>query len=189
MNKIKEMKELEVFTKKCKKCILHNYRKNVVFGSGDINSKFLFIGESPGKKEDETGIPFCGKAGEILDKLFQSIFLKRKDVYITNVLKCRPPRNRQPRKDEIEKCSFYLERQIEIIDPEVIICVGKVSLTFIFERFLKRKNPIISDLHGKLIEVGKRKIFPVFHPAFAIYNPEKFKIMLKDFEKLREIIC
>jgi DNA polymerase len=187
MNKIKEMKKLEDHAKKCEKCRLFRYRKNVVFGSGNINSKYLFIGESPGKNEDETGIPFCGKAGKILDKLFQHISLKREDVYITSILKCRPPENREPRKDEIEKCSFYLLKQIEIIDPEIIVCLGRVSLNFVFEKLLKRKNPDISNLHGEIIKIENRKIFPVFHPAFAIYNPKKFEIMKKDFEKLKEL--
>ncbi|HOM27702.1 MAG TPA: uracil-DNA glycosylase [bacterium] len=189
MNKIEEMNKLEVLAKKCKKCELYKHRKKVVFGSGNINSKIFFIGESPGKNEDETGIPFCGRAGEILDKLFNYISLKRKDVYITSVLKCRPPKNRQPKKEEIEKCGFYLERQIEIINPEIIVCLGRISLNFVSERYFKIKNPVISNLHGKIIETENRKILPVFHPAFAIYNPEKFEIMKKDFKKLKEIIC
>lgn len=189
MNKIKEMKELEILARKCKKCRLHKYRKNVVFGSGDINSRFFFIGESPGKNEDQTGIPFCGRAGKILDKLFQSISLKRKNVYITSVLKCRPPKNRQPRKDEIEKCSFYLNRQIEIINPEIIICLGRISFKFIFEKYFKGKNPNLSNFCGKFIEIKDKKIFPVFHPAFAIYNPKEFEKMKNDFQKLKKLIC
>jgi uracil-DNA glycosylase family 4 len=188
MNKIKEMKKLEDKAKRCKECRLSRYRKNVVFGSGNINSKYLFIGESPGKNEDELGIPFCGKAGKILDKLFQSISLKREDVYITSILKCRPPENRQPKKDEIEKCGFYLLKQIEIINPKIIICLGRISLNFVFEKLLIRKAPDISSLHGKIIETENRKIFPVYHPAFAIYNPEKFEIMKKDFGKLKELL-
>ncbi|MCM8785464.1 MAG: uracil-DNA glycosylase [Candidatus Omnitrophica bacterium] len=189
MNKAEEIKKVENLARKCKRCILYKYRKNVVFGSGNINSKLFFLGESPGKKEDEKGIPFCGKAGKILEQLFKSISLERQDVYITSVLKCRPPKNRNPKKDEIEKCSFYLDKQIEIVNPEVIVCLGRISLNYILKKYFNRKNFLITDLHGKIIEKNGKKIFPIFHPAFAIYNPKKFEIMKKDFKKLKGLIC
>ncbi|MCX7916583.1 MAG: uracil-DNA glycosylase [bacterium] len=189
MNKEKEIEKLENIVKECKKCKLYRIRKNVVFGEGNINSKIFFIGESPGKNEDEKGVPFCGKAGKILDKLFDSINLKRKDVYITSVLKCRPPKNRQPKKDEIEKCSYYLEKQIEIINPEIIVCLGKVALNYILKKFsIDVKTTLIKNLHGKLIEFGETKILPVFHPAFAIYNPKKYNMIKSDFKKLKTMI-
>lgn len=189
MNKSEEIKKIEVLAKNCKRCDLYKWRKNVVFGSGDINSKFFFLGESPGKNEDETGIPFCGRAGKVLDELFNAISLKRENVYITSVLKCRPPKNRSPKKDEIEKCSFYLDKQIEIINPEVIVCLGRISLSYILKKYFKIKKFTITDLHGKILETNNKKILSIFHPAFALYNPKKFEIMKKDFVKLKGLIC
>ncbi|MCM8766523.1 MAG: uracil-DNA glycosylase [Candidatus Omnitrophica bacterium] len=189
MNKLEEIRKIEILAKKCKRCELYKYRKNVVFGLGDVNSKILFIGESPGKKEDETGIPFSGKAGKILEKLFNSILLKRQDVYITSVLKCKPPKNRNPKKNEIEKCSLYLDKQIEIINPKIIVCLGRISLKYIFKKYFNKKNPSITNLHGKIIETNGKKILPIFHPAFALYNPKKFEIIKNDFIKLKGLIC
>ncbi len=189
MNKFQKMKKIEEEAKKCKKCPLYKSRKNVVFGYGNVNSRVIFIGEAPGKNEDEKGIPFCGKAGKILDELLNAIFLKREEVYITSVLKCRPPKNRVPKEEEIENCGIYLEKQIEIIDPEIICCLGKISLNFIFKKFSIFEKPILNKLHGKVIKKNNKKILPFFHPAFAIYNPQKFKVMQKDFIKLKELLC
>ncbi len=189
--KIKEeiMKKIENEVKNCKKCDLFDKRKNVVFGYGDLNSKVIFIGEAPGKNEDETGIPFCGKAGKVLDKLLKSISIKRENIYITSVLKCRPPKNRKPKKEEIESCGIYLKKQIEIINPKVICCLGDISLKFIFKNFSINEKCKISKLHGKVIEINNIKILPTFHPAYAIYNPKIISLMEKDFKKLKGLIC
>lgn len=188
MNKLAKMREIEEEAKNCKKCSLYKTRKNVVFGSGNLNSKIFLIGEAPGKNEDEIGIPFCGRAGEILNNILSLISLKREDIYITSVLKCRPPKNRQPKKDEIEKCGFYLERQIEIIDPEIICCLGRISLKFIFKKFNIREERGITKIHGNIIKKDNKKIIPFFHPAFAIYNPESFELIKNDFIKLKKLI-
>ena len=189
--RIKEemMEEIEKEVKNCKKCDLYKERKNVVFGDGNLDTKIIFIGEAPGKNEDETGIPFCGKAGKILDRLLKSISVKRENVYITSVLKCKPPKNRKPKKIEIENCGIYLKRQIEIINPEIICCLGDISLKFILKNFSIDEKDKITKLHGKIIKADNKKIFTTFHPAYAIYNPKVIKLMEKDFRKLKELIC
>ncbi|MGC8976659.1 MAG: uracil-DNA glycosylase [Candidatus Ratteibacteria bacterium] len=187
--KSKKLKEIEKEAKLCKKCHLYKKRKNVVFGSGNPYSKVIFIGEAPGKNEDEKGIPFCGKAGEILDFLLDTIGLKRKNVYITNVVKCRPPGNRRPKKNEIEKCKEYLIKQIEIIKPKIICCLGDIALKFIFENYSIKKNKGITEMHGRIIKLNNFKVFPVFHPAYAIYNRKILKVMRDDFKKLKEFLC
>lgn len=183
------MRKIEKEAKLCKRCELSKLRKNVVFGSGNLNSKILFIGEAPGRNEDEKGIPFCGKAGKILDQLLKSISLKRENVYITSLLKCKPPENRKPKKEEIEKCRIYLEKQIEIINPEIIVCLGNFSLKFILKKFSIKEDLNIGKIHGKIINVGNLKILPFFHPAYALYNRKIFKIMERDFKKLKELLC
>jgi len=183
------MKKIENEVKNCKKCDLFKERKNVVFGYGNLNSKVIFIGEAPGKNEDETGIPFCGKAGKVLDKLLKSISIRREIIYITSVLKCRPPKNRKPKKEEIENCGIYLKNQIEIINPKVIFCLGDISLKFILKNFSMNEKCKISKLHGKVIKVNNIKILPTFHPAYAIYNPKIINLMENDFKKLKELIC
>ena len=188
MNKNKKIKDIEKKVQNCQKCSLYKTRKNVVFGSGNINSKIFFIGEGPGKKEDETGIPFCGRAGKILNKLLELMRLKREDVYITSVLKCRTPKNRKPKTKEVEKCSFYLEKQIEIINPEIIICLGKTAVDFIFKKFKIDKKEKMGKIRGKVINMGNKKIIPLYHPAYAIYKPQKFNIMKNDFIKLKEFL-
>ncbi|MCM8771806.1 MAG: uracil-DNA glycosylase [Candidatus Omnitrophica bacterium] len=183
------IRKLKEEVENCHNCNLHKGRKNVVFGSGNIYSKILFIGEAPGKNEDEKGIPFCGKAGKILDNLLDLINLKRENIFITNVVKCRPPKNRKPKEEEIEKCKKYLEKQIEIINPKIICCLGEIALKFIFEKFKIKKKAKINEIHGKVIDVSEKKIIPLFHPAYAVYNPKKFEIMKKDFINLKDLLC
>lgn len=183
------MKEIEEEAKLCRKCKLYKKRKNVVFGYGNLNSKLMFIGEAPGKNEDEKGIPFCGKAGKILDTLLETISLKRKNIYITNILKCRPPLNRKPKRQEIEKCGIYLKKQIEIIKPKIICCLGEVALKFILKNYSIKEKIKISKMHGKVIETKNFKILPFFHPAYAIYNKKIFDVMKNDFKKLKELVC
>ena len=191
MSKSEQLKKIEEEAKKCKKCPLWKTRKNVVFGMGNPETKILFIGEAPGYNEDLKGIPFCGKAGEVLDLLFSSISMKREDIYITNIIKCRPPGNRDPKEEEIEKCREYLEKQIEIINPEIICCLGRHALKYIFKKYSIENKKGISAIHGKVFE--KRDIFSTikivafYHPAVAVYNPEKLKILKEDFKILKEI--
>ncbi len=176
----------------CKKCGFWMQRTNVVFGSGSLDTRILFVGEAPGYNEDKKGIPFCGKAGEVLDSLLASINLKRSDIYITNVIKCRPPNNRDPFDEEIANCKEYLDQQIEIIHPEIICCLGRHALKNILEKFSIKQKGSISTLHGRVFEqvediFNRIKVVALYHPAVAVYNPEQYSLLQKDFSILKEM--
>jgi DNA polymerase len=168
--------------KRCKKCDLWENRINAVPGEGPENAKILFIGQAPGRNENLQGKPFVGMAGKFLDKLFNSIGIKRKKVFITGAVKCFPPKNRRPTKHEIEACKPYLLKQIEIIKPKLIVLLGDVAL-----ETLLGKNKI-SKIHGKPIRRNKIIYFPTFHPAAAMRFPKIREKMLKDFEKLKLLL-
>ncbi len=186
-----ELREIEEEVKNCKKCDLYKYRKNVVFGEGNEKSKILLIGEAPGYWEDVKGKPFVGNAGKLLNELLSLANLKREEVYITNVVKCRPPNNRKPLAFEIEQCSYYLEKQIEIINPKVIICLGDVAYSFICNKFKIRKEKI-SVVHGKVIDLSNLNrilvIIPMYHPAAALHNPKLKEIIREDWKNIGERI-
>lgn len=176
----------------CEKCGFWKQRNNVVFGEGNPEARILFVGEAPGYNEDKRGIPFCGKAGEVLDRLLDSIGMDRREIYITNVIKCRPPGNRDPQDSEVENCREYLDRQIEIIQPGVICCLGRHALKHIFAKFGIEEEGSISRLHGKVFEkaediFNRVKIIALYHPAVAVYNPGQFALLEKDFSLLREV--
>ncbi len=157
-----------------------------VIGEGNHCAKIMFIGEAPGKNEALSGRPFCGAAGKILDELLQSIGLDRKEVYITNIVKDRPPFNRDPLPEEIEFCAPFLMRQIEIIKPEIIATLGRFSMAYIMEKFgLMSELKSISIMHGKTFVAGGIKIIPLYHPAVAIYNIHEKEILKKDFKILQ----
>ena len=176
---------------------LYEYRvknKNKpVIGQGDHDAKIIFIGEAPGKNEAETGVPFCGAAGRVLDELLALINLKRKEVYVTNVVKDRPPNNRDPTPQEIELYSPFLIRQIDIIKPAVIATLGRFSMEFIMKQFgLENELGKISTLHGKSFvtpkEFGSRQVVPLYHPAVALYNASQKKVLEEDFGVLATIL-
>ncbi|MDD3726615.1 MAG: uracil-DNA glycosylase [Candidatus Ratteibacteria bacterium] len=178
--------------RKCKRCSLYKSRKNVVFGEGNPETKIVFVGEAPGYNEDVKGIPFCGKAGDVLEILLSSVGLKRGDVYITNIIKCRPPENRDPEEEEIKQCTPYLERQLEIISPSVICCLGRHSLRYFVQRFSLKEYGSISTLHGRVMDAGEGlfsdiKIVAMYHPAVAVYDPGKMDVLKRDFQVLKEI--
>ena len=188
-NKLKEIKD-EVL--KCKKCSLYKNRNYPVIGQGSHDAEIMFIGEAPGAQEDKTGHPFCGRAGTILDELLNSVSIKRQDIYICNILKCRPPSNRDPEIKEIESCTPYLERQIKIIKPKIICSLGRYSMEFLMKRFgLENKIELISKIHGILFEIKigseKLKFVAFYHPAVAIYNPNMKEILKKDFQILKTL--
>ncbi|MCD6147807.1 uracil-DNA glycosylase [bacterium] len=175
----------------CRKCGLCNTRTNPVVGEGNPKAKIMFVGEAPGFNEDRMGRPFCGAAGRVLDELLESIGIKRGDVYISNLLKCRPPGNRDPQKEEISACSPFLERQIEIIKPKIICPLGRYSMRFLMEKYgLKDKIEPISRIHGKVFEVNnlfqKIKIIPLYHPAVATYNINMKEVLKRDFRVLEK---
>ncbi|GAB4465860.1 MAG: uracil-DNA glycosylase [Anaerolineae bacterium] len=166
----------------CTRCPLHQSRTNAVPGSGPVTAEIMFIGEGPGFYEDQQGLPFVGASGKFLDELLQGVGLERRNVYITNVVKCRPPGNRDPRPDEIEACAGYLDRQIALIDPKMIITLGRFSMAKWFP------NGRITQIHGQARKIGGRLYMPMFHPAAALRNPKLRPEVEADFSKIPELL-
>lgn len=183
------MEEIEKEIRNCRKCRLWKSRKNVVIGDGRPDADIMLIGEAPGKTEDEMALPFVGKAGQLLNEVLKENGIDRKEVYITNVVKCRPPFNRNPFKDEIEKCFPYLRRQIDIIKPKIIITLGNFATKSILNLY-GFKAESISKIHGKIFEslLHEIKILPTFHPAACIYNPLLKDKFSHDIRKVRELL-
>ena len=190
MSKEEDMGKITGAVENCRKCNLWKTRKNPVIGDGSLDSEILFVGEAPGYNEDLQGCPFVGKAGKILDELLESVGLQRGDVYIANILKCRPPDNRNPLKTEIESCTEYLNKQIEIIQPKIILPLGNFACSYIFEKF-SLKYDKISNVHGKVFQMntlmGNIKIIPLYHPAVATYNPNTKNTLLEDFKIIKKV--
>lgn len=187
MNKAETLKQLEAKAQSCKACVLCSTRTNLVFGEGNPNADILFIGEAPGEKEDKQGRPFVGAAGKLLDALIESVALERKDVYIANVLKCRPPGNRDPLPEEVKACWPFLEAQVLTIKPKLIVLLGRHSL----ERFIPGQK--ISEVHGKPLRrdfpgLGKQVFFPVYHPAAALYQGSLRQTLFDDFSRVPKIL-
>ncbi len=164
-----------------------------VIGEGNHFAKIVFIGEAPGKNEAETGRPFCGRSGKLLDEFLKSINIPRESVYITNIVKDRPPKNRDPLPEEIEIYAPFLDRQIEIIKPKVVVTLGRFSMQYIMNRYgLEKELGSISDLHGKVFETKiageKVKVVPLYHPAVAIYNQHSKETLMEDFQVLKTFI-
>ncbi|MFH1593325.1 MAG: uracil-DNA glycosylase [Candidatus Omnitrophota bacterium] len=167
----------------CTKCDLCKTRTNAVFGAGDVHAKLMFVGEAPGGEEDLQGLPFVGRAGQLLTKIIESIGLKRDDVFIANVLKCRPPNNRNPLPAEILICEEYLVKQIGLIRPKVICALGK----FAAQTILRSEEPI-SKLRGKFCDYHGTKVMPTFHPAYLLRNPDGKKFVWEDMKKIRKVL-
>jgi DNA polymerase len=162
----------------CTKCALHESRKKAVTGEGPADAEVMFIGEGPGFHENEQGRPFVGASGKFLDQLLEQAGLLRGEVFIANVVKCRPPGNRDPQPDELEMCNQYLEAQIGVIDPSVIITLGRISMGRYFA------GAKITSIHGQMQNIGGRFIIPMYHPAAALHQPALRPSMLADFAKL-----
>jgi DNA polymerase len=175
--------EVADFIGDCHRCGLGDTRTTLVFGVGDEHARVMLIGEAPGKNEDLKGEPFVGAAGKLLDELLAHAGLRRSDVYIANVLKCRPPGNRNPEKIEIETCTPFLREQIRIIDPEVLVTLGNFATRFVLET-----DAGITALRGSVHETDGRKVLPIFHPAATIYDRTKRDALFADFERLRELL-
>lgn len=167
----------------CEKCKLYTTRKKAVPGEGPATAQIMFIGEGPGYHENEQGRPFVGAAGKFLSDLLASIGMKREEVFITNVVKCRPPQNRDPEQDELKACNDYLERQIALINPKVIVTLGRFSM----EKFFPGAK--ISAIHGQARTVGGRLVVAMFHPAAALHQPQYRSSIEQDFKKLPEYIA
>jgi uracil-DNA glycosylase len=183
------LKEVFAQASGCVRCQeLAATRKSVVFGAGNADAELMFVGEAPGASEDERGLPFVGRAGKLLETLLNEIGMQRKDVFIANVLKCRPPGNRDPLPIEIENCREYLYRQVELIQPRVICSLGNFSTK------LLRGDPTgITRLHGRPEELtlGRRtvRLYPIFHPAAALYTPRMLETLREDFSRLPELLA
>jgi DNA polymerase len=173
------LNELKEHIGDCNRCRLSEERNNVVFGVGNPEADLMFVGEGPGSEEDKQGKPFVGRAGKLLDKIIEAMGLKREDVFIANVVKCRPPKNRNPEPDEIATCIPFLEKQIEIIDPKIIVCLG----TFAAQTLLATDEKI-SKLRGQLFEHKERKVIPTYHPAFLLRNPSMKRPVWEDMQKV-----
>jgi uracil-DNA glycosylase len=171
----------------CTRCPLHASRSKVVFGSGNADADLMFVGEAPGAQEDEQGLPFVGRAGKLLDQLLAEVGLERADVFITNVLKSRPPGNRDPQPDEIDACKPYLQRQIELIEPKVICTLGNFAT-----KLLTRSQRGITGVHGRaqVHELGGRtvRVFPLYHPAAALRSTKTLEELREDFRALPALL-
>ena len=183
------LKHVLAQTRSCERCPeLAATRKTVVFGSGNADAELMFVGEAPGASEDEQGIPFVGRAGKLLDKLLEEIGLSREQVFVANTIKCRPPGNRDPLPVEIENCQEYLHRQVALIRPSVICTLGNFST-----KLLRRDPTGITRLHGQPEELvlGARavRLYPIYHPAAALYTPRMLETLREDFARLPELLA
>jgi DNA polymerase len=167
----------------CRRCKLAGGRKTIVFGEGNPHAELVFVGEGPGADEDEQGLPFVGRAGQLLNRMIQMIDMKRQEVYICNVVKCRPPGNRTPEKDEIETCSPFLFRQLETIQPRLICCLGAPAVKTV----LGIKEGI-TRIHGQFYDFAHSKALATVHPAYVLRSPREEKILREDFEKIRDFL-
>lgn len=170
--------------KGCQKCPLGATRTNLVFGAGNPNASVMFIGEAPGYEEDKTGIPFVGRAGKLLDKILAAMKLSREDVYIANILKCRPPNNRDPLQLEVAKCLPYLEQQIEIISPDIICCLGRISALYLLRLKLPMKLMRGNIYHWK----GSIPVIVTYHPAAILRNPSLKRPLWEDMQRIMKIL-
>jgi uracil-DNA glycosylase len=168
----------------CTRCKLHTLgRRQVVFGVGNPNADLMFVGEAPGADEDVQGEPFVGRAGQLLTKIIEAIGLTRSDVYIANVIKCRPPQNRNPEQDEVDTCEPFLFRQVDVIQPKVIVALG----TFAARALLRTLDPI-SRLRGRIFEYRGAKLIPTFHPAYLLRNPSSKREVWEDMKLVRTLL-
>ena len=165
----------------CTRCKLHSYRKNIVFGTGNPRARLVFVGEGPGEEEDMQGKPFVGRAGQLLTKIISSIDLTREEVYITNIIKCRPPLNRNPEPDEIKACEPFLIKQLDSIRPKIVCALG----TFAAQTLLETDEKI-SRLRGRFLSFRTSKLIATFHPAFLLRNPQRKRDVWEDMKMIRK---
>jgi len=189
----KKNESMNILTAKARSCLgcdLADNRKKVVIGSGCLDSDVVLIGEAPGKKEDEKGLPFVGSAGKVLDEILDKADLSRSEVFITNILKCRPPGNRRPKKAEIKSCEGILISQLEIIKPRIIAPMGNSSLSYFQDKYDLEVGSI-GDVHGNVYDVkaswGEVKVIPLYHPAAAIYRRNLLEELLEDMMRLSKL--
>ena len=177
------LQDVRATCENCQKCALGATRTNLVFGVGNEQAKLMFVGEAPGEQEDLTGIPFVCKAGQLLDKFLFAVDIPREDVYIANILKCRPPKNRDPLPEEEDACIGYLREQVKAIRPKVIVCLGRISAM----RLIKPDFKITAE-HGKWFQKGEYLMTAVYHPAALLRDPRKKGDMLEDMKEIKRKI-
>ena len=178
---INDMLELERECKNCEKCKLCQTRTNVVFGVGNPEADIMFIGEGPGENEDLQGEPFVGRGGQLLDKMLKAVDLDRKkNIYIANIVKCRPPKNRDPEQDETETCIKYLREQVKLIDPEFIVCLGRITACRLIDPDFR-----VTKQHGQWINKGKIRFMGTYHPSALLRNPTQKPVAFEDFLKIK----
>jgi len=177
-----DWKTLEDTCKSCTKCELHITRTNVVFGAGDKNATLMFVGEAPGATEDMQGLPFVGAAGKLFDKYLQAVGISRDEVYIANMLKCRPPNNRDPLQSEQDMCIEYLREQVRLIRPKIIVCLGRISAMRLIKPDFK-----ITQEHGKWFTKGDFLMCAVYHPSLLLRDPRKKEDMLVDMKEVKRV--
>jgi DNA polymerase len=176
---------LETTTQQCSLCMLANSRKHVVFGEGNPDADIMFIGEGPGAVEDEMGRPFVGKSGELLTKIIETTLgLKRQEVYIANIVKCRPPLNRVPTKEEAQKCLPFLLKQIALVKPKIIVTLGATSYQYLSGDY----DSAISKIRGEMIQFSQALLMPTFHPSFLLRNPSAKKYVFLDMQKVKALL-
>lgn len=178
-NALERLKELEKTSLACTLCILRSGCRQVVFGTGNPRAHLMLVGEGPGADEDRLGIPFVGRAGNLLDRILEAAGIKREEVYITNVVKCRPPANRLPFQPEVDSCLPYLRKQIELINPKLVVCLGALAT-----RTLIDKNASITRSRGQWHENDGRRMIATFHPAALLRDPGKKKYVWEDFKEI-----
>jgi uracil-DNA glycosylase family 4 len=185
INKIPDDTLLKIHTDlgDCTRCKLHRGRTKLVFGDGNPKAELVFVGEGPGRDEDAQGLPFVGRAGKLLTQMIEAMGLQRQDVYICNVVKCRPPDNRTPEKEEVETCSPFLLRQLDAISPKVIVCLGSVAAQTLLET-----NRGISHFRGQWLEFRGRKLMATYHPAYLLRNPSAKGEVWKDLQKVMAVL-
>lgn len=167
----------------CTRCKLHKHRHTIVFGDGNAKAQLVFVGEGPGADEDAQGLPFVGRAGKLLTQMIEAMGLQRKDVYICNVVKCRPPENRTPEDDEVSTCSPFLLRQLDVISPKVIVCLGAVAA-----KTLLKTNRGISHFRGQWLDFRSSKLMATYHPAYLLRNPNAKPEVWKDLQKVMAVL-
>ncbi|MCX7747405.1 MAG: uracil-DNA glycosylase [Clostridia bacterium] len=176
-----EWEALKAECTNCLKCSLGRTRNNIVIGRGDISAPMMLVGEGPGEQEDKQGLPFVGPAGKLLDLLLDALMFKKEEYYIANIVKCRPPGNRVPLDEEAEQCLPYLRKQVKLIRPKIIVCLGSTAMKYIIDKGAK-----ITQIRGQWIERKGYWIMPTFHPAALLRDESKKVLMWEDFKKVRQ---
>lgn len=180
LNRVPTLPEIREEMGECTRCKLHRGRHNIVFGVGNPEADLMFVGEAPGADEDAQGIPFVGRAGQLLTRIIESIGLQREKVYIANILKCRPPRNRDPQPDEVESCEGFLFQQIQAIDPLLVVALGRYAA-----QTLLQTQTAISRIRGKFYPYRGGLLIPTFHPSYLLRNPRAKREVWEDMKAIR----